>query len=60
MTIQIYQDEREFCVWAEPEPGDKHLGVCVGIGATREEALCDALSNLLDGAKQVQALETKP
>jgi len=58
VTIQIYEPNREnslFRVWAEPEPGDKYLGLCVGIGCTKQQALEDASKTL--GAAMAQVAE---
>ena len=55
MIIQIYQDDDEWAVWLEPEEGDKHLGICAGVGDTREAALQDAQQGLEESMMQVAA-----
>ncbi len=64
MHIQIYDPKPrdlvpEYMVWAEPEPGDKFIGLCVGVGATRQEALEDAVKGLEECMEQIQALGGK-
>lgn len=33
-------------VWLEPEPGDQYVGICAGVGSTREKAIESALCGL--------------
>jgi hypothetical protein len=56
MTIQIYHKDGEFCVWAEPEEGDRYLGLCIGAAETEDEALEDAKKALNIGLLQVHGL----
>ena len=55
MTIKIYSEDNEFKVWAEPDGDAEYIGMCLGVGATREKALEDASDALAELARQVRA-----
>jgi len=56
MVYQLYHDGQDFCVWAEPEAGDKFIGICVGVGKTQEAAVADAKKTLSETEKQLDQL----
>jgi hypothetical protein len=44
-------------LWLEPCEGDEYLGLCLGSGDTKAEAIADARRTLSEAAKQLDRLE---
>lgn len=62
MSIRLEIDQADsgsfrYAIWSEPEKGDRHIGRCIGVGATLEEAQDCARDALLDDMQEIDALE---
>ena len=57
MIAKIYSESDGFAVWLEPEAEDKHLGLCIGFGSSRELALKDGFYNMGNATAQLVILE---
>lgn len=55
--VKVYERKEryttEYAVWLDPG-GDNFMGLCIGTGSSREQALTDAVASLERAIKQIQ------
>lgn len=57
MAIRMERDDDgRVAIWTEPEPGDRCVGRCIGVGKTLDDAKLDAISELNGDIADVEAL----